>query len=176
MPALPEQPGSAGSRKAAHQLAAMLQNRSESPPAYSTYLKTSVTRFGKKQAYSVPRQPAPPLHPCPAPLRRGKDWPDRKAEKSARLPLPRQLPKLSSHAARFRSEVRFARRQRFLPCAGAPRESDTARVSPRRGRNTQCSAGLYNGEQNSQTELLALSQKQFHFPYKQWLQITRCLE
>lgn len=62
----------------------------------------------KKQAYSGPWQPAPPLHPCPAPLWHGKDWPDGKAEKSARLPLPRQPPKLSSHAAPFRSWVRFA--------------------------------------------------------------------
>lgn len=97
-----EQPGSAGSRKAAHQLAAMLKNRSESPPAYSTYLKTSVTHFGKiKRICPVTASTTSTSLPSSVPAWKGlARWESREVS-STPLPWQPPWPKLSSHAPQF---------------------------------------------------------------------------
>lgn len=173
-----EQPGSAGSRKAAHQLAATLKNRSESPPAYSTYLKTSVTRFGKIK-HIVSRKSRHHLH-IPAQLRSS-------VERTGQMGKQRsQLDSLAPAASGAQtllscSSVSFPGAVRLMSvipplCWSTKRIRQSGGLPSAREEHAVLGWAVQRGTKQSQRTACAFSKEAVSLPQQAVAPKTRCLE
>ena len=170
-----EQPGSAGSSKAAHQLAATPKTRSESPPGHSTSLKTSATRFGKIE-HTASRDSRHDLR-TPAQLRSSMERAGQTGKQRCQLDTlasGAQTPLLCSSTSllggvRLMSATPLLRRstERLRRSEGLPLAREERRV---------LGWAVQRGTKPSRRAACAFQKKPFRFCYKQRLQIARCLE